>query len=145
MFPALSMGIFLEYFFINFSSFLEKPVVPITTLFFNFEAILSTSRVHFGTVKSIITLAFLNAFFEFNLDFKPDTFLLIILFSVTETSLKFLILDGLYLSLVGEKKNVVYPQFSDHYFTGDYPIKPSDKLKGFKVKQLSLLSGKSNN
>ena len=28
-----------------------------------------------------------------------------------------------------------YPQFSDHYFTGDYPIKPSDKLKGLKVKQ----------
>ena len=59
------MGIFLEYFFINFSSFLEKPVVPITTFFFNFEAIFSTSKVHFGTVKSIITFAFLNAFFEF--------------------------------------------------------------------------------
>ena len=48
------------------------------------------------------------------------------------------------LALVGEKRNVAYPQFSDHYFTGDYPIKLSDKLKGFKVRQLSLLSGKSN-
>ena len=53
-------------------------------------------------------------------------------------------MDGLYLALVGEKRNIIYPQFSDHYFTGDYPIKPSDKLKGLKVKQLSLLSGKSN-
>ena len=38
-----------------------------------------------------------------------------------------------------------YPQFSDHYFTGDYPIKPHDNLSGIKIKQLSLLSGKSNN
>jgi len=59
-------------------------------------------------------------------------------------SLKFLSLNGLYKALVGEHRNLNYPQFSDHYFTGDYPIKPSDNLKGFKVKQLSLLSGKSN-
>ena len=63
---------------------------------------------------------------------------------IKATSLKFLSLDGLYLALVGERRNIIYPQFSDHYFTGDYPIKPSDKLKGLKVKQLSLLSGKSN-
>ena len=60
-------------------------------------------------------------------------------------SLKFLSLEGLYKALLGEKRNTNYPQFSDHYFTGDYPIKPSDNLNGFKVKQLSLLSGKSNN
>ena len=59
-------------------------------------------------------------------------------------SLKFLSIEGLYKALVGEKRNDSYPQFSDHYFTGDYPIKPSDNLKGLKVKQLSLLSGKSN-
>ena len=59
-------------------------------------------------------------------------------------SLKFLSIEGLYKALVGEKRNESYPQFSDHYFTGDYPIKPSDNLKGLKVKQLSLLSGKSN-
>ena len=59
-------------------------------------------------------------------------------------TLKFLSLDGLYKALTGEKRNSNYPQFSDHYFTGDYPIKPSDRLKGMKVKQLSLLSGKSN-
>ena len=83
------MGIFLEYFFIKFSSFLEKPVVPITTLFFSLVAILSTSSVHFGTVKSIIKFAFLKANSEFNWGFKPSTFLLIILFSVIATSLKF--------------------------------------------------------
>ena len=60
-------------------------------------------------------------------------------------SLKFLSLDGLYKALTGEKRNTIYPQFSDHYFTGDYPVKPMDNLQGMKVKQLSLLSGKSNN
>ncbi len=59
-------------------------------------------------------------------------------------SLRFLSLDGLYRALIGEKRNLNYPQFSDHYFTGDYPIKPQDNLKGLKIKQLSLLSGKSN-
>ena len=60
-------------------------------------------------------------------------------------SLKFLSIDGLYKALTGEKRNIAYPQFSDHYFTGDYPIKPQDRIKGIKIKQLSLLSGKSSN
>jgi amidophosphoribosyltransferase len=60
-------------------------------------------------------------------------------------SLKFLSLDGLYKALCSEKRNVNYPQFSDHYFTGDYPIKPTDSLGLGKVTQLSLLSSKSNN
>jgi amidophosphoribosyltransferase len=60
-------------------------------------------------------------------------------------SLKFLSLEGLYKALTGSKRNSSYPQFSDHYFTGDYPIKPADNLQGLKIKQLSLLSGKSNN
>jgi amidophosphoribosyltransferase len=59
-------------------------------------------------------------------------------------SLKFLSLNGLYKALIGDKRNSTYPQFSDHYFTGDYPIKPHDNLQGLKIKQLSLLSGKSN-
>jgi amidophosphoribosyltransferase len=59
-------------------------------------------------------------------------------------SLKFLSLKGLYKALIGVERNSNYPQFSDHYFTGDYPIKPHDNLQGLKVKQLSLLSGKSN-
>ncbi len=60
-------------------------------------------------------------------------------------TLKFLSLEGMYKALVGEKRNSNYPQFSDHYFTGEYPVKPQDSLKGFKIKQLSLLSSKSNN
>ena len=63
---------------------------------------------------------------------------------IQATSLKFLSLDGLYKALIGVKRNSVYPQFSDHFFTGDYPIKPHDKLENIKHKQLSLLSGKSN-
>tara|TARA_B100000963_G_scaffold357866_1_gene381062 strand:+ start:823 stop:2274 length:1452 start_codon:yes stop_codon:yes gene_type:complete len=59
-------------------------------------------------------------------------------------SLKFLSLGGLYKALIGEQRNSNYPQFSDHYFTGEYPIKPHDNLQGLKIKQLSLLSGKSS-
>ena len=60
-------------------------------------------------------------------------------------SLKFLSLEGLYKALINEKRDAKYPQFSDHYFTGDYPVKPHDNINGINVKQLSLLSGKSNN
>ena len=63
---------------------------------------------------------------------------------INAKSLKFLSLEGLYRALVGDLRNHTYPQFSDHYFTGEYPIKPSDNLQGLQVKQLSLLSGKSN-
>ena len=45
-------------------------------------------------------------------------------------SLKFLSLDGLYKALIGTKRNPNYPQFSDHYFTGEYPIRPADNLHG---------------
>jgi len=64
---------------------------------------------------------------------------------INAKSLKFLSLDGLYEALEKGKRNISYPQFSDHYFTGDYPIKPSDNLGELKITQLSLLSGKSNN
>ena len=60
-------------------------------------------------------------------------------------SLKFLSIEGLYRALTGGARNNSYPQFSDHYFTGDYPIKPTDNIEGLRIKQLSLLSGKSNN
>ena len=60
-------------------------------------------------------------------------------------SLKFLSLEGLYKALGKGERNNVYPQFSDHYFTGQYPIKPLDNLSEIKITQLSLLSGKSNN
>ena len=64
---------------------------------------------------------------------------------INASSLKFLSLNGLYTALSGSVRNSTYPQFSDHYFTGEYPIEPLDNLKGLKIKQLSLLSGKSNN
>jgi len=60
-------------------------------------------------------------------------------------SLKFLSLDGLYRALGHEKRNSAYPQYSDHYFTGEYPIKPTDELGKGKITQLSLLSNRSNN
>ena len=55
---------------------------------------------------------------------------------VKSYELKFLSINGLYRALLGQDRNSNYPQFSDHYFTGDYPIKPSDSLKGLKIKQL---------
>ncbi len=64
---------------------------------------------------------------------------------IKASTLKFLSLDGLYKALIKEKRNSSYPQFSDHYFTGEYPIKPQDNLGNMRFKQLSLLSGKSNN
>ena len=60
-------------------------------------------------------------------------------------SLKFLSLEGLYKALEKGERNNSYPQFSDHYFTGDYPIKPPDNFRTTKITQLSLLSGKSSN
>ena len=63
---------------------------------------------------------------------------------ISAKTLKSLSLDGLYKALIGEKRNISYPQFSDHYFTGEYPVRPSDNIQGIKVKQLSLLSGKSS-
>ena len=60
-------------------------------------------------------------------------------------SLKFLSIGGMYKAMGFEKRNEIYPQLTDHYFTGDYPIKPIDKLGDDKVTQLSLLSTASNN
>ena len=60
-------------------------------------------------------------------------------------SLKFLSIDGMYRALCGEARNKIYPQYTDHYFTGEYPIEPIDQVKNNKITQLSLLSGKSNN
>ena len=60
-------------------------------------------------------------------------------------SLKFLSINGLYKALCDEKRNNVYPQFTDHYFTGEYPIERVDQNNNKIVSQLSLLSGKSNN
>ena len=60
-------------------------------------------------------------------------------------SLKFLSINGLYRAIGFDKRNETYPQLTDHYFTGDYPIKPVDELGDSKITQLSLLSSVSNN
>jgi amidophosphoribosyltransferase len=64
---------------------------------------------------------------------------------INAKSLKFLSLSGLYKALGFKERNKLYPQLSDHYFTGEYPVKPTDLLGEGKITQLSLLSGKSNN
>ena len=60
-------------------------------------------------------------------------------------SLRFLSLDGLYKAIGFEKRNETYPQLTDHYFTGDYPVELVDELGDNKITQLSLLSTGSNN
>ncbi len=60
-------------------------------------------------------------------------------------SLRFLSIDGLYRAIGFEKRNESYPQLTDHYFTGDYPVKLVDELGDNKITQLSLLSSASNN
>ena len=60
-------------------------------------------------------------------------------------TLKFLSIDGLYKAMGYEKRNNTYPQLTDHYFTGDYPVEIIDELGENKITQLSLLSTGSNN
>jgi len=64
---------------------------------------------------------------------------------INAKSLKFLSIDGMYRAMGFDKRNNTYPQFTDHYFTGEYPVKPVDNLGDDKVTQLSLLSTASNN
>ena len=59
-------------------------------------------------------------------------------------SIKFLSLDGLYKALCFQNRNKIYPQLTDHYFTGEYPVERVDHHKNKKISQLSLLSGKSS-
>jgi len=57
------------------------------------------------------------------------------------TTLQFLSIEGLYKSMGYEKRNASYPQFTDHCFTGDYPIKPLDAInKKFFNKKISSMS-----
>ncbi len=58
-------------------------------------------------------------------------------------SLKFLSINGLYKALDFKKRNESYPQLTDHYFTGDYPVELVDELGDNKITQLSLLSSMS--
>lgn len=57
-------------------------------------------------------------------------------------SLAFLSIDGLYMAVGGEARNAANPQFTDHYFTGDYPTrlldKEGEKMGGRKVSVMSI-------
>ena len=57
------------------------------------------------------------------------------------TTLQYLSIDGLYRALGFDKRDNKNPQFTDHCFTGDYPVQPVDQLnQAEKNNQLSLLS-----
>ncbi len=60
-------------------------------------------------------------------------------------SLKFLSINGMYRAIGFDERNESYPQLTDHYFTGEYPVKPIDELGDSKITQLSLLNTASNN
>jgi len=55
-------------------------------------------------------------------------------------SLSFLSLDGLYRAMGHEGRSNESPGFCDACFTGDYPIRLTDRLGGDQDRQLSLLS-----
>ena len=63
---------------------------------------------------------------------------------INAKTLKFLSVEGLYKSMGFKKRNSSYPQFTDHCFTGDYPIKPIDVLdKNFVDSHVSFMSSKN--
>jgi len=58
-------------------------------------------------------------------------------------TLKFLSIKGLYNAMGYEKRNPIYPQFTDHCFTGEYPIEPLDaNNKNLGENQLSFMTSK---
>ncbi len=62
---------------------------------------------------------------------------------INATTLRFLSIEGLYKSMGYEKRNSSYPQFTDHCFTGEYPVEPVDaNKKSFEKEGLSFLSSK---
>ena len=54
-------------------------------------------------------------------------------------SLAFITVDGLYRALGEPGRDAQTPQYTDHYFTGDYPT-PITDLVTESAKQLSLLA-----
>ncbi len=55
-------------------------------------------------------------------------------------SLEFLSIDGLYRAVGGEDRNPARPQFTDHYFTGDYPTRLLDKEGETMGRKVSVLA-----
>ena len=63
---------------------------------------------------------------------------------INVSTLKFLSINGLYKSMGYKSRNSIYPQFTDHCFTGEYPVEPMDaNNKEVKKNQLSYMSTKS--
>ena len=63
---------------------------------------------------------------------------------INATTLQFLSIEGLYRSMGFKERSSSYPQFTDHCFTGDYPVYPVDaNNKVFKNDELSFLKSKS--
>ncbi|MFD2236087.1 amidophosphoribosyltransferase [Aureimonas populi] len=56
-------------------------------------------------------------------------------------SLQFLSIDGLYRAVGGKPRDAAAPQFTDHYFTGDYPTRLVDREAATNVRRLSLMAG----
>ena len=62
---------------------------------------------------------------------------------INAKTLKFLSIEGLYKSMGFQKRNTSYPQFTDHCFTGEYPVKPLDALnEDFQKNHISYISSK---
>jgi amidophosphoribosyltransferase len=55
-------------------------------------------------------------------------------------SLEFLSIDGLYRAVGGSPRDDANPQFTDHYFTGDYPTRLLDRESTNNVRKLSMLA-----
>ena len=63
---------------------------------------------------------------------------------INVTTLQFLSIDGLYKAMGYQKRNSTYPQFTDHCFTGEYPVKPVDASdKDFMSNKMSFMSSKT--
>ncbi|WP_185983269.1 amidophosphoribosyltransferase [Aureimonas mangrovi] len=58
-------------------------------------------------------------------------------------SLQFLSIDGLYRAVGGRPRDPAKPQFTDHYFTGDYPTRLVDRdaTTHNNVRRLALMAG----
>ncbi|MBO9193676.1 MULTISPECIES: amidophosphoribosyltransferase [unclassified Rhizobium] len=55
-------------------------------------------------------------------------------------SLEFLSIDGLYRAVGGENRDAANPQFTDHYFTGDYPTRLLDNDSTSNVRKLAVMA-----
>jgi amidophosphoribosyltransferase len=65
---------------------------------------------------------------------------------INAKTLQFLSIEGLYKSMGYEKRNPLYPQYTDHCFTGDYPVEPIDaNNQDFDKNKISYMSTKTNN